>query len=93
MLQVYDRVLASRSEETLVVLFGLVAILYLFYGLIAARAGARFQTAFDESVFRAVLEDTAVHGGQHKQTAPLDALASIRTFFTAPVLLSLLDLP
>ncbi|WP_171212780.1 type I secretion system permease/ATPase [Ruegeria sp. HKCCA5426] len=100
MLQVYDRVLASRSEETLVALFGLVAILYLFYGLIefargriAARAGARFQTAFDESVFRAVLEDTAVRGGQHKQTAPLDALASIRTFFTAPVFLSLLDLP
>ena len=100
MLQVYDRVLASRSEETLVALFGLVAVLYLFYGLIeyargrvAARAGARFQTAFDESVFRAVLEDTAVRGGQHKQSAPLAALASIRTFFTAPVFLSLLDLP
>lgn len=27
MLQVYDRVLASRSEETLVALFGLVALL------------------------------------------------------------------
>ncbi len=100
MLQVYDRVLASRSEETLVALFGLVALLYLFYGLIefargrvAARAGARFQTAFDDSVFRAVLEDTAVRGGQHKQSAPLAALASIRTFFTAPVFLSLLDLP
>lgn len=100
MLQVYDRVLASRSEETLVALFGLVALLYLFYGLIeyargrvAARAGARFQTAFDDTVFRAVLEDTAVRGGQHKQSAPLAALASIRTFFTAPVFLSLLDLP
>ena len=100
MLQVYDRVLSSRSEETLVALFGLVALLYLFYGLIehargrvAARAGARFQTAFDDTVFRAVLEDTAVRGGQHRQSAPLAALASIRTFFTAPVFLSLLDLP
>src|SRR6056297_1938619 len=100
MLQVYDRVLASRSEETLVALFGLVAVLYLFYGLIeyargrvAARAGARFQTAFDETVFRAVIEDSAVRGGQHKEAAPLSALASIRTFFTAPVFLSLLDLP
>ena len=100
MLQVYDRVLASRSEETLVALFGLVAVLYLFYGLIeyargrvAARAGARFQTAYDDTVFRAVLEDTAVRGGQHRETAPLAALASIRNFFTAPVFLALLDLP
>ena len=51
MLQVYDRVLASRSEETLVALFGLVTALYLFYGIleyargrVMARVGARFQT-------------------------------------------------
>lgn len=100
MLQVYDRVLASRSEETLVALFGLVAVLYFFYGLIeyargrvAARAGARFQTAFDDTVFRAVIADTAVRGGQNRDAAPLAALASIRTFFTAPVFLALLDLP
>ncbi len=33
MLQVYDRVLASRSEETLVALFALVAGLYSLYAL------------------------------------------------------------
>ena len=33
MLQVYDRVLASRSVPTLVALFGLVVILYLFLGM------------------------------------------------------------
>ena len=100
MLQVYDRVLASRSEETLVALFGLVAVLYFFYGLIeyargrvAARVGARFQSAFDDTVFRSVLKDTAVHGGRQKETAPLAALAAIRNFFTAPVFLALLDLP
>lgn len=100
MLQVYDRVLSSRSEETLVALFGLVAALYLFYGLIeyargrvAARAGARLQTAYDDTVFRAVIEDAAAHNGTHKDAAPLDALTSIRNFYTAPVFLALFDLP
>ena len=50
MLQIYDRVLGSRSEETLVALFALVAFLYSFYwllefarGRVMARVGARFQ--------------------------------------------------
>ena len=34
MLQVYDRVLGSRSEETLLALFLLVAFLYLMLGLL-----------------------------------------------------------
>ena len=99
MLQVYDRVLASRSEETLVALFGLVAVLYLFYwllefarGRVAARAGARIQSAFDERLFDASLEDAALRGGQSKG-APLAGLAAVRNFFTSPVFLALFDLP
>ena len=49
MLQVYDRVLGSRSEETLIALTLLVAFLYGMMGVldytrgrIMARAGARF---------------------------------------------------
>ncbi|HET7410569.1 MAG TPA: type I secretion system permease/ATPase, partial [Paracoccaceae bacterium] len=49
MLQVYDRVLASRSEETLTALLVLITGLFLLYGLlefargrVLARAGARF---------------------------------------------------
>jgi ATP-binding cassette subfamily C protein len=99
MLQVYDRVLASRSEETLVALFGLVAVLYLFYwllefarGRVAARAGARIQSAFDQRLFDAALEDAALRGGQSKG-APLAGLAAVRAFFTSPVFLALFDLP
>ena len=54
MLQVYDRVLGSRSEATLVALIVLVAILYLIMGFldyargrILARVGAEFQTVMD----------------------------------------------
>ena len=34
MLQIYDRVLASRSEPTLVALVGIVTVLFLFMGLL-----------------------------------------------------------
>src|SRR6056297_4248176 len=70
MLQVYDRVLASRSEETLVALFALVAVLYLFYwflelarGRVAARAGARLQSAMNAPVFHAILQRAALRRG------------------------------
>ena len=40
MLQVYDRVLSSRAEETLAALLILVAALFLFFGLLDfARGG------------------------------------------------------
>src|SRR6056297_3967966 len=62
MLQVYDRVLSSRSVETLVALTVLAAVLYALMGVldyargrIMARVGARFQSALDERVFEAAL--------------------------------------
>ncbi len=62
MLQVYDRVLSSRSEATLVTLIGITAFLFLMMGVldhargrIMARAGARLQTRLDSRVLRAVL--------------------------------------
>ena len=62
MLQVYDRVLASRSEATLAALFILVAALYALMGVldyargrVAARVGARFQADMDNRVFDALL--------------------------------------
>ncbi|MEO0682036.1 MAG: ABC transporter transmembrane domain-containing protein, partial [Pseudomonadota bacterium] len=62
MLQVYDRVLASRSIPTLVALTGMVAFLFLMMGIldyargrVLARAGARFQAGLDNRVFEAIL--------------------------------------
>jgi ABC-type protease/lipase transport system fused ATPase/permease subunit len=52
MLQVYDRVLGSRSEETLVALFALVAALYALMGLLdyaRRRLLARFAVRFRSS--------------------------------------------
>jgi ATP-binding cassette subfamily C protein len=60
MLNVYDRVLGSRSFETLVALSVLVGFMYLMMGIldyargrIMGRVGAQFQTDLDERVFNA----------------------------------------
>jgi len=60
MLQVYDRVLASRSLPTLVVLFGLVAGLFLIMGIlefvrsrVLVRIGAQVDGSIRSSVYLA----------------------------------------
>lgn len=62
MLQLYDRVLASRSEATLLALIGIVAFLFLAMGLldhararVLARIGARLQARLDGRVLGAIL--------------------------------------
>jgi len=70
MLQVYDRVLGSRSEATLVALVVLIAMLYLIMGFldyargrILARVGAEFQASMDRRVFEAFSSSIHFWGG------------------------------
>ncbi|WP_380052062.1 type I secretion system permease/ATPase [Falsihalocynthiibacter sp. SS001] len=98
MLQVYDRVLASRSEETLVALFALVAGLYLLYALFEyarsraiARVGAQLQSDLAPTVFRASLEQSALRRKAGPGT--IQDLDAVRNFMGSPVLLALFDLP
>jgi PrtD family type I secretion system ABC transporter len=76
MLQVYDRVLASGSRETLVTLFVLVAVLFLIMGVVdharsraLARVGARFHARLDRRV-----SDAALRDGDGSGTRDLDAI-------------------
>ena len=98
MLQVYDRVLASRSEETLVALFTLIAGLFALYGVfeysrgrVMARVGARIQSLLGSEVFLETLERSALK----KQNAPgsIADLDGLRVFAGSPVLLALFDIP
>ena len=106
MLQTYDRVLGSRSEETLVALFLLVAFLFLVMGIIdwargrlLTRLGARFQARLDRRVFEAILKKSAAdreagkqdpHGTDGQQLKDLEA---VQRFYASPVFSALFDLP
>ncbi|MFV0358425.1 type I secretion system permease/ATPase [Tropicimonas sp.] len=100
MLQVYDRVLGSRSEETLVALFTLVAFLYLMMALLdyargrlMARAGARFQLRLDSRVFSAVLRSETGKPGAEVAASGLRDLEIVQRFLASPALLAIFDLP
>ena len=86
MLQVYDRVLGSRSVETLIGLSAIVAFLFLIMGIIdgarsriISRAGARFQSRLDQRVFDAVVRRSAVKKDAVSQTGLRD-LESVQRF-------------
>jgi ATP-binding cassette subfamily C protein len=99
MLQVYDRVLGSKSEETLIALSLLVVFLYGIMGIleftrsrIMARVGARFQAALDRRVFDAVVRKSAVAPDLQTQSG-LGDLESVQRLMTSPVLMAFFDLP
>ncbi|MCF6444422.1 type I secretion system permease/ATPase [Nereida sp. MMG025] len=100
MLQVYDRVLGSRSEETLIALallvtflYGIMGILDFARGRIMARVGARFQARLDRRVFSAVLRRSSVGMADGTSSSGLQDLESIQRLMASPVLLALFDLP
>lgn len=100
MLQVYDRVLGSRSEETLVALFALVAALYLLMGLLdyargrlLARFAVRFREKLDARVFDASLRHSLMPDAKAQPAASLRQLDAVQTFFISPVMLAIFDIP
>ncbi|NOX40352.1 MAG: type I secretion system permease/ATPase [Alphaproteobacteria bacterium] len=100
MLQVYDRVLGSRSVETLLALSLLVTFLYLMMGLldyargrILARAGARFQSLLDQRVFSAVLRQAGLASGELGPNTGLRDLEAVQRLLSSPALLAVFDVP
>lgn len=91
MLQVYDRVLNSRSEPTLVVLFVLITFLFAAYGVLdfirgwlAANIGVAIQKVLDPDVFRAAV---ATPRGD-----ALNDIQTVKRFFSTPLVLAGFDL-
>ncbi|MEM8823703.1 MAG: type I secretion system permease/ATPase [Pseudomonadota bacterium] len=100
MLQVYDRVLSSRSEETLIALSVLVTFLFLMMGIldhargrVTARVGARFQSMLDGRVFQAHLRRAAATPGGAGGRNPLRHLEAVQRLMSSPVFLALFDIP
>lgn len=101
MLQLYDRVLASRSEATLVALVGITAFLFLMMGVldhvrgrVLARVGARFQLHLESRVVEAGLARAGRSGGSRPEPfTGLYDLEAIRVFLSGPGLSVLFDAP
>ena len=101
MLQVYDRVLASRSEATLVALVAIVAFLFLAMGLldhararVLVRAGGRFQARMDSRVLGALL--TRAGRSPAARSAPatgLQDLEAMQRFASGPTPFAFFDAP
>ena len=100
MLQVYDRVLGSRSEATLVALSLLAAALFLAMGIldhtrarIMARIGAHLQDRLDRRVFAAAMRRLTLQPGEPTALAAQRDLESIQRLWASPVLIALFDIP
>ncbi len=97
MLQIYDRVLPSRSDDTLIFLT-LIAVLALFaLGLlevvrtiVANRVAARLDTSLGDLAIRSIIRVGASTGGN---TQPYKDVASLRGLLSSKIAFVLLDLP
>ena len=100
MLEVYDRVLPSRSVATLVGLVILVGGLYigqgvldLIRGRILARIGLSLDEALNARVYRAVVQLPLMVGGRNEGLQPIRDLDAVRSFLSSMGPSALFDLP
>ena len=99
MMQIYDRVLGSRNETTLLVLTLLVLAAYLFMGALEAirtwvlvRVGARLDAMLNGRVFGATFERSLAQPASNS-TQPMHDLNTVRQTLTGSALLTLFDAP
>lgn len=100
MMQVYDRVLSSRSEVTLLMLTLLILVLYaLMAGMewvrsqLLNRLGMRLDEVLHDRVFDASFASTLRQGGGGNANQALQDLASLRQFLAGQGLLAFIDAP
>jgi len=99
MLQVYDRVLLSRSMSTLVALSVLMAGLYSFMGLlelIRSRVLVRIGNKIESDLGKRTFNLWVTQGRYGKAGAaarPLDDLSALKTFLSGPAPGALFDIP
>ena len=96
MLQIYDRVLSSKSVSTLVALTVLVAALYLLMCLLdILRSFMLVRTAnhFDSTLSGSVYKKSLTHPVKGTSFSPLHSLDIIRRFLSGPGPSALMDIP
>jgi len=99
MLQVYDRVLGSRSEYTLLMLtlmmlgaYVFLSVLDLVRSFVLVRVGARFDMELNKRVYTAAFEQNLKRMGGSAGQA-LQDLTNLRQFLTGNALFAFFDAP
>ncbi|WP_193040486.1 type I secretion system permease/ATPase [Pseudomonas sp. K2] len=99
MLQVYDRVLSSQNETTLVMLTLMVVGFFAFIGslevirsFIVIRIGSQLERRFNLRVYKAAFERNLQRGQGHAGQSLAD-LTHLRQFITGPALFAFFDAP
>jgi ATP-binding cassette subfamily C exporter for protease/lipase len=99
MLQVYDRVLSSHNELTLVMLSMILIGLYVLYAaleavrsLVLVRVGVRLDQALDQRVFDASFE-RGLRGAGGTASQGLSDLQTLRQFLTGNGIFAFFDAP
>lgn len=100
MMQVYDRVLASGSVPTLVVIGALAVALYGFYGLLEAvrgrilsRLGQRVDARLSTAVYRLSNRLPVALGKKSARLRPVNDLDTVRQFLSGPGPAAIFDIP
>ncbi|WP_163852281.1 type I secretion system permease/ATPase [Pseudooceanicola aestuarii] len=99
MLQIYDRVLSSRNEYTLIAISAIALALLLAYGLLEytrskllVRAGLHFDDALANSTFQKVVKQQTAQPGGTSHVA-LGDIDKVREFMTGQGILAFFDAP
>lgn len=99
MLQIYDRVLSSRNEMTLIMLTAIAIALLISYGLLEftrsrllVRAGMQFDEVLANPVFHRVVKQQTARPGGNAQVA-LNDIDKVREFMTGQGILAFFDAP
>lgn len=99
MLQIYDRVLSSRNETTLIALTVIAVCLLLTYGLLEftrskllVRAGLQFDEVLAHPTFHLVVKQQTAVPGSGAQVA-LNDIDKVREFLTGQGILAFFDAP
>lgn len=100
MLQVYDRVLMSKSLPTLQALFLFVAGVFLVMGLldflrgrVLAIAGARFQALLDGRVYEGTMQVALNPSDRARPATAMKDLDAIQSFLSGPAPYAFFDAP
>jgi ATP-binding cassette, subfamily C, bacterial exporter for protease/lipase len=99
MMQVYDRVMASRSESTLLVLtllviglLGLAALLDAARTFVLVRVGTQFDSQLNQRIFTASFSEK-LRSSNTNASQSLRDLTNVRQFLTGQAMLAFFDLP